>query len=251
MDLGNELINAINPKDLFTIDIFGASIPVTDTVIITWAVMLFLIIAAAVLTRRMKTVPEGKQNFVELIVETINGLVKTNIGHHWEYFAAYLGTVLLFLIFANTVSIFNVIPGSEELYKLTHLEIFKKIPDIAIRPPTKDVNVTSCMAVMSILLVLFSGIVIKKPVGWLKGFFKPIPIIAPFKLLDYFIRPISLCFRLFANVLGGVIVMELLYFAIPVIVPAGLCIYFDLFDGILQAYIFVFLTSLYIAEAIE
>lgn len=196
-------------------------------------------------------IPEGKQNFTEWGVETLNSFVKTNIGHHWEHFASYLGTVFLFLLFANTISIFNVIPGAEELYKLTHLELFNNIPNIEFRPPTKDINVTSCMAIMSIILVLVSGILIKKPRGFIKSFFEPIPVIAPFKVLDYFIRPLSLCLRLFGNILGAFVIMELIYFAIPVIVPAGLSIYFDIFDGALQAYIFVFLTSLYIGEAIE
>lgn len=251
MNLSEELVNVINPHDLFNITVFGISIPVSDTVVITWVVMAFLIIAAILMTRGMKTIPEGKQNFIEWIVEAINGFVKTNIGHHWQHFASYLGTVFLFLIAANTISIFNVIPGAEELYKLTHLELFENIPNIKLRPPTRDVNVTSCMAIMSIILVLISGILIKKPVGWIKSFFEPSPVIAPFKVLDYFIRPMSLCLRLFGNILGAFVIMELVYMAIPVLIPAGLSIYFDLFDGALQAYIFVFLTSLYIGEAVE
>jgi len=251
MNLGEELINAISPQNLLNINIFGISIPVSDTVVITWVLMLVIITAAFILTRSMKVIPEGKQNFIEWVVEAINSFARTNIGHHWEHFAAYLGTVLLFLLVANTISVFSVIPSAEEMYNLTHLEIFEKIPSITIRPPTRDINVTSCMAIMSIILVLFSGIIIKKPAGWIRSFVEPIPVIAPFKVLDYFIRPLSLCFRLFGNILGAFIIMELIYFAVPVMVPAGLSVYFDLFDGALQAYIFAFLTSLYIAEAIE
>lgn len=251
MNLGEELLKAINPQDLFYINIFRVSIPVSDTVVITWVVMVVIIAAAFVLTRGMKAIPIGKQNFIEWVVETVNGFARTNIGHHWEHFAPYLGTVLLFLLIANTISVFSVIPSAEEMFSLTHLEIFEKIPSIRIRPPTRDINVTSCMAIMSIVLVLFSGIIIKKPAGWIRSFVEPIPVIAPFKVLDYFIRPLSLCFRLFGNILGAFIVMELIYFAAPALIPAGLSVYFDLFDGALQAYIFVFLTSLYISEAIE
>lgn len=236
MNLGDRLVDAIKPHDLFAVRIWGVSIPVTDTVLVTWIIMAFLIISAFALTRGLKTIPRGKQNLAEWFVEFVNGFARTNIGHNWERFAPYLGTVLLFLLAANIVSIFNIIP---------------EIWPFQLRPPTRDVNVTACMALMSIILVLFSGIFIKKPIGWLLSFFKPNPVIAPFKALDYFIRPLSLCFRLFGNILGAFIIMELLNFVMPVIVPAAASIYFDLFDGILQAYIFVFLTSLYIAEAIE
>ncbi len=251
MNLGEELLDAMSPHNLFNISIFGLSIPVTDTVVITWVIMAFLIIASLVMTSNMKLVPVGRQNLIEWVVETINGFARTNIGHHWEYFAPYLGTILLFLLTANTISIFNVLPGAGEIYRLTHLEAFRYVNGINIRPPTKDINVTSCMAIMSILLVLFSGIIIRKPIGWIKSFVEPVPAIAPFKVMDYFIRPTSLCFRLFSNILGSFIVMELIYFAMPVFLPAALSIYFDLFDGVLQAYIFVFLTSLYIAEAVD
>jgi len=251
MNLGEELINAISPHNLFNINIFGLSIPVTDTVMTTWLIMAFLIIAAVALTRNMKLIPAGKQNLTEWVVEFINNFIKSNIGHHWEHFSAYLGTVLIFLLFANVISIFNIIPSAEELYKLTHLSIFEKMPSYSIRPPTRDINVTACLALMSIILTLFSGIVIKRPKAWLKSFAEPVPIIAPFKVLDYFIRPTSLCFRLFGNILGAFIIMELIIIVMPAIFPAALSIYFDLFDGALQAYVFVFLTSIYIAEAIE
>ena len=73
----------------------------------------------------------------------------------------------------------------------------------------------------------------------------------PINILEVFIRPLSLCMRLFGNVLGAFVIMELVELVVPVGVPAILSLYFDLFDGLVQAYVFVFLTSLYIAEAVE
>ena len=73
----------------------------------------------------------------------------------------------------------------------------------------------------------------------------------PINILEVFIRPLSLCMRLFGNVLGAFVIMELVELVIPVGVPAILSLYFDFFDGLIQAYVFVFLTSLYIAEAVE
>jgi F-type H+-transporting ATPase subunit a len=107
------------------------------------------------------------------------------------------------------------------------------------------------MAIMSIVLILFAGIRFKGIKGWLKSFIEPVPFLLPFKILEYGIKPLSLCLRLFGNILAAFIIMELVYFAFPMIVPGVLSIYFDLFDGILQAYVFVFLTSLFIGEAVE
>jgi len=234
--LGEKLVEAMESHNIFTINLFGLKIPVSDAIVSMWVIMVVMIILAIILTRKLTLVPGKKQNVVETVVETINNMVKDAIGvHHWKAFAPYLGTIVLFLIFANTISIFNIIPG----------EGFK------LRPPTRNINVTACLAVMSICVVAFAGIRYKKVNGWLKSFVEPTPVMLPFKILEYFIKPTSLALRLYGNILGAFIVMELIYMAMPAIVPAALSIYFDLFDGILQAYVFMFLTSLYIAEALE
>lgn len=249
MNLGEELVNALNPKIMFTIPFLN--FPVTDSVVVMWIIMAAIILIAYIFTRNLQTVPKGKQNIAEVFVEFVYSLAEGNIGHHGKHFAPYLGTVLIFLIAANMISIFNIIPNWEQLYDITRWKIFEQLPLFALRPPTKDVSVTASMAIMSIILVLFAGIRFKGVGGWLKSFVEPVPVVLPFKILDYFIRPLSLCFRLFGNIMGAFIVMELLYAAISLVFPAFVSIYFDLFDGILQAYIFVFLTSLYISEAVE
>lgn len=251
MDIGERLQEAIEPRIMFNIKLFRYEIPVSDSVVVMWIIMAFLIIFAVIITRNMKMVPRGKQNLAEAIVTFINSLSKANIGHSWKLFAPYLGTVALFLLFSNMISIFNILPNWEQLYELTHIEFLRHLPHLEIKPPTRDINVTTGLAVMSIVVVILGGIVVKKPSGWLKSFLHPSPIVLPFKILDYFIRPTSLCLRLFGNILGAFIVMELIYIALPPLLPAALSIYFDLFDGILQAYVFVFLTSFYIAESVE
>jgi F-type H+-transporting ATPase subunit a len=70
-------------------------------------------------------------------------------------------------------------------------------------------------------------------------------------ILELAIRPLSLCMRLFGNIIGATVIMELLKMVVPIIVPAAFSLYFDIFDGLIQAYVFVFLTSLYIKEAVE
>ena len=162
-----------------------------------------------------------------------------------------MGTIFLFLVISNAISIFNILPTSEQLYHLTGIEFFEKIPVLAIQPPTKDLSVTLSLAVLAILMTVLASIRAKKVKGWLKSHFEPTPIIAPIKFLEYFIRAISLAFRLFGNILGAFIVMEIIYIMMPLVLPTIFSMYFDLFDGILQAFIFVFLTTIYITEAVE
>ena len=80
---------------------------------------------------------------------------------------------------------------------------------------------------MSIFLVLFAGLQFKGIKGWLKSFIEPIPVLLPFKILEYFTRPMSLTLRLFGNILAAFTIMELVYFAVPIVVPSFLSIYFD------------------------
>ena len=98
---------------------------------------------------------------------------------------------------------------------------------------------------MSIVLVQVAGVRARGAGKWLKSFRNPINI------LDLITRPLSLCMRLFGNVLGAFVVMKILEAVVPVFLPAVFSLYFDFFDGILQAYVFVFLTAMYIKEAVE
>ena len=240
---------------VFTLGLLGLKIPVTDTAINTainmWIVMVVLTVSVFILTRNLKLIPEGKQNLAETIVEFINNLVRDIIGHHWKHFSPYLGTILLFLLVSNTISIFNIIPTGSQLYELTHMEFFRNWPQFRIEPPTKNVNVTVTMAGMTILLVIVSGIRFKSFKGWLRSFILPVPVMLPFNIMDYGIRILSLTLRLYGNILAAFIVMELIYGVAAPIVPAFLSLYFDLFDGCIQAYIFVFLSTIYISEAVE
>lgn len=245
--------SVMKANNIFSFDFFGSTINISNSIIMMWIIMAFLIISAFFLTRKLKTIPEGKQNFIEAVVELINNIIKGNIGHHWRPFAPYFGTVLIFLVFANTVSLFNIFPSAELLYKLTGFKFFEHMRKFVIEPPTKDINVTVTMALMTIIIVLFAGIRYKGITGWIKSFAKPSPIMIPFHIMDYGTRTLSLSLRLFGNILAGFIIMELLYSSLPYLAPIipVASSFFDIFDGLLQAYIFVFLSSIYVSEAIE
>ena len=107
------------------------------------------------------------------------------------------------------------------------------------------------MSILSILLIEISGIRARGVKGWVKSFADPLPIIAPLNVLEIVIRPLSLCMRLFGNVLGAFVIMELIEYIMPVGLPVVFSMYFDIFDGLIQAYVFVFLTGLFMKEAME
>lgn len=123
------LVEELGTHTAFTIPLFGG-IPVADSVVVTWIVMAVLVIAALLLTRNLSVRSPGKvQVALESAVQFLNGFVKTNIGSHWRPFAPYLGTVALYIGFANIIGIFG------------------------LTPPTKDISVTTALALMSMLLI--------------------------------------------------------------------------------------------------
>lgn len=120
-----------------------------------------------------------------------------------------------------------------------------------ITPPTKDLNVTAGLALMSCGLIYGSSFRYKGLKGGLHKFLEPTPLLLPINLMEVIIRPLSLCMRLFGNVLGAFIIMELIKIAIPVGLPLAASMYFDVFDGIIQTVVFVFLTAMFTQETME
>ena len=226
MDIKEELIEALQPKTAFEIPLFGG-IPVPESALNSWILIALFTIFCIWLTHGMKKVPGRRQMVAEMLVGFINNFCKDNLGEHWRTFAPYIGTMGIYLVLAN-------------------LSEF-----IGITPPTKDLNVTAGMAFMAVLLIYGSSFRIKGLKGGLHKFAEPSPIVAPLNILEIGIRPLSLCMRLFGNVFASFVIMELVKIVAPVLVPIPLSLYFDAFDGIIQAVVFVFLTTLFLSEAIE
>ena len=207
-------------------DFFG--IQISTAIVTTWGIMAVLMILTLIFVRNLKVIPTSKsQIVVEMLVKFINDFFIGILGEEGKQYVPYLGTVLIYIVVANISGIFGVVP------------------------PTKDLNVTAALAIMSIILIEFSGIRKKGIKGWLKSFIEPMPFLLPINILDVGIRPLSLCMRLFGNVLGADLVMLMIKFILPAAVPMLFSMYFDFFDGAIQAYVFVFLTSLFMAEKME
>ena len=117
--------------------------------------------------------------------------------------------------------------------------------------PTKDISVTTALALMSMALIYGAQFRYNGLGGGLKRFAQPMPLLTPINLMEVAIRPLALCMRLFGNVLGSYIIMEMIKYLVPAVVPAVFGIYFDLFDGIIQTIVFVFLTALFTGEGIK
>jgi F-type H+-transporting ATPase subunit a len=219
-------MSQLQSKVAFTIPIFGG-ISVATSVVITWGIMLFLVVLSKIFVRNLKMVPTGTQVYIEAMVEWLNNFFEDILGEEGRRYIPYLGTVALYIGCANLIGI------------------------LGLTPPTKDLNITASLAIMSIILIEYSGIRAKGLRGYFKSFAEPMALLAPINFLEILIRPLSLCMRLFGNVLGAFVVMELIKLVIPVIFPIPFSLYFDIFDGLIQTYVFVFLTSLFMKEKME
>ena len=211
----------LESKTLFTIPVFGG-IPIAESVAVTWVIMAVLVILSLILVRNLKVENPGKK---QLLLES--GVSFLQDFFEGKRYVPYLMSTVIFIGIANIAGVFG------------------------FTPPTKDMNVTIALSLMSIILIEYAGFHKRGLKGFLKSFAEPVPIMLPINILELAIRPTSLCMRLFGNVLGSFVVMKLLEFICPAILPIPFSLYFDFFDGFIQAYVFVFLTSLFIKEAIE
>ena len=215
----------LNCKTVFELPVLGG---ISESVVVTWIIMAVLVGLSLILVRNLKVENPGKvQLALEAAIDWATDFFEGILGKGNKRYIPYLITVLLYLACANMIGL------------------------LGFKPPTKDLNCTIALALMSIVLVEFAGIRAKGVKGWAKSFAKPVAVIAPLNVLEIIIRPFSLCLRLFGNVLGAFVIMELIKEVVPMVVSVAFSLYFDIFDGFIQAYVFVFLTSLYIGEAIE
>ena len=220
-------------KYVLPVHIGGEEFYITQSIISTWIVMLVLIILALVVRfyiSRFKAIPKGFQNVIELIVEVVNSFTISTMGERNKRFASFYGSVFLFILFSN-------------LWGL-----------LGMRPPTSDLSTTFAMALMTFLMVQYYGIKTGGIKNYLKGFLDPLPFLLPLNVIGELANPVSLSFRLFGNIVGGVIIMGLIYAALPGLlqigIPAVLHVYFDVFSGYAGIY-FVMLSMIFVSGAIQ
>ena len=207
------------------VSVFGL-FTVPESVVVTWILMAMVVVISILITRNLKKVPSKGQALLELGIGTFNDFCKDNLGPHWRSFAPWLLTVAIYI-------------GASNLDGL-----------IGLAPPTRDLSVTATLALMSMFLIYGAQFRFRGLKGGLKKFAEPTVILAPINLMEIFIRPLSLCMRLFGNILAAYVIMEMIKALVPAVLPVAFSLYFDIFDGLIQALVFVFLTTLFVGEGI-
>lgn len=221
---------------LFQYSFFGHTVWITTSHVCILIVMLIIVgfaIAANLAMRKAAEVPTGFQNVVELMVEKLDGVVDGPMGKNAPRFYNYIGTVFIFILLSNISGL------------------------LGLRPPTADYGVTLPLGVLTFVLIHFNQFKYQKLKDIWVDMCSPLPpwlpIWFPINLISEIAVPVSLSLRLFANVLSGTVMMALVYGLLKwfaVIWPAALHVYFDLFSGAIQTYVFCMLTMTYINNAI-
>jgi F-type H+-transporting ATPase subunit a len=200
---------------------------ISEHIFSAWVVMAVLVILAILATRSMQLVPKGLQNFMEVVVEQLMGLVEQTAGSKGRAFAPVVMTAFLFILAANwigTLPFFGNIKG--------------------FKSPNSNLNITASMAIIVFLLCQFFAIKTNGIPGYLKEFVVPNPL----HILTELSRPLSLSLRLFGNIFaGGVLVHTMLGIA-PFITFVFLGL--ELFVGAVQALIFTMLTLVFLTIAV-
>lgn len=222
--------------ELFHYELFGQTLYITTShaciLIVVLLLIAFFIVGGAVF-RKAEEIPKGFQNAIEIIVEFIDGIANGAMGAKAKGFRNYVGVLFLFILVSNISGL------------------------LGLRPPTADYGVTLPLGVLTFLIVHINEFRYNTVWSVWKDKCSPLPpwlpIWLPINLIGDFAVPVSLSLRLFANVLSGTVMMALVYGLLSKIAyvwPAALHVYFDLFSGAIQTYVFCMLTMTYIASAI-
>ena len=222
---------------IFSFHLFGQEIWITTShvcILIVMAVILIFAIAANRKLAHASEIPSGFQNVVELIVEKLDGMVSGTMGKWAPKFVNYISTIFIFILMSNISGLFG------------------------LRPPTADYGTTLALGLITFFLIHINQFRHQSGKQIWRDMCSPLPpwlpIWFPINLISEIAVPISLSLRLLANVLSGTVMMALVYGLlgkIAVIWPAALHVYFDLFSGAIQTYVFCMLTMTYIAQACD
>ena len=240
----SEEISITGAMIYFTIPMPLQDLPITEAQVNSLAVMIAILGLCLYLTHGITVMPHSKRQLAaEWIVEKATALVEDNMGKRFLGFAPFVAAIMALSAFASLSSL------------------------LGLFPPTSDMNIVAGWAILVFILIthykLKGGLL-----PYVKGFFEPVPIFAPFNIIGELATPVSMSFRHYGNVLSGVVIATLVSYALQGVskallgwlpgalgqfpflqigIPAVLSLYFDIFSGCMQAFIFAMLTMLYIA----
>lgn len=212
-------------------NVYSLSPSVINSVIVVLALVIFIFICYGKIKKTdYKARPSGLVSVMETLVTSIDSLIEQTMGKNREGFAPYILSLMMFLLTANLMGLFG------------------------FKPPTSDLNVTLTLALITFVLIHYNKIKVNGLKDSIKGYFEPIFILFPINIIGDIALPVSLSFRLFGNIVSGSLIMALVYAALgfvsnlltPIVAP-WFHIYFDVFSGVLQTFIFAMITMIYIA----
>lgn len=217
----------MNPGPAVQFYIFGnQNLPVTDTLLVGWLTMIIILIGVKYLTTKLEIRPNKKQNVAELLIEAIHGQIEPMLpGEGWK-FLPFIATIFIYITLSNIII---VIPG--------------------LTSPSADLNLTLGLALVVFIVVQQQGIKEYGLFGYLKSYAEPVIFLLPINIIGELAKPISHSFRLFGNIIGGLIIVSLIYQAAPPIIPVPLHLWFDLFVGLIQGFIYGMVAIAYISVA--
>ena len=214
---------------LIKFHLFGQELWITTTHVSILIVMIVLLILALVVRKKMKhpqEFPTGFQNAIEMMVDMLDHMVENSMGRHAKKFVNYISSIFVFILISNISGLFG------------------------LRPPTADYGVTLPLGLITFGIIQYNNIKYNK-VGAFTGLFKPLPFLFPINLIGEIAVPFSLSLRLFGNILSGTVMMSLIYALMSpfaVAWPGFLHIYFDIFSGAIQTYVFCMLTMVFVND---
>lgn len=230
-------IEVNGPKVIFSI----GGIDINETTVNGWIVIALVFILCLVLTHKLEKIPRKKtQQIAEKLIVFVDNLVETTMGKQFAHYAPYILTLLIFSAFGSLISL------------------------VGMRSVTADINTTLGWALITFVLIYFEGFRAHGFRGKMKGFIEPTPVMLPLNIISEAATPVSMSFRHFGNIFAGSVISLLVYAGlaglttllfktnIPFLqigIPAVLSVYFDLFSGCIQAYVFSMLTMVYISNS--
>jgi F-type H+-transporting ATPase subunit a len=197
------------------------------TIVFTWIVMGLLVITAWLSTRRLNVEPPISrwQNLLEIIVTYIREQIREITLQQPDRYLPFLGTLFLFIAVSNTLAI---VPGYS--------------------PPTGSLSTTAALAICVFLAVPVYGITQHGLIGYLRHYSQPTVFMIPFHIINELSRTLSMAVRLFGNIMSGSMILAILLSITPLFVPIVMQV-LGMLIGLVQAYIFAVLATVYIASA--
>ncbi len=227
-------------------------LPVTNSVILSVVTVFFFAIFAFVFHRRLALIPGKLQSFVEIIIESILNLMESVLGRR-DLALRYLPLIATIFLFVWISNWFGLLPGvgsilvaGEHGGHAVHFPLF--------RAPAADLNFTVVLAMIAVIAINALGIIAVGFKRYSRRFFHPKNPILSFagflELVSEFVKIISFSFRLFGNVFAGEVLLTIIGFLVPLVLPLPF-LFLELFVGFIQAFIFAMLTLVFVAMAVS